>query len=406
MKKTLIVSCFLINHSIIQAQTNTFPATGNVGVGTTAPDTKLAIRGGMSIGSELGNSDPRPGITAGTLPGELRGISKNGSGLDDGFLRLSAGGGANPLTKSFVDLSGYAATTNTDRNLNIVMGTSGTERLRITSAGNVGIGTISPENVENWQKVLEVKGTNHSKSLVSTTSIISGLWSHEIGTYGAPAGGISGTYTNHPFSFITNKINRMTITGDGKVGIGAVSPAATLHIGKRESFTPGAEGSVDRIAIQPWFHTGGPWFISSRDNPAKAYLDIKYGAVRLYTMDHMGNVGIGTTHLTEKLSVNGKIRAKEIRVEADNGTNWPDYVFDSSYQLPALAEVEKFIKDHKHLPGIPSAKQVKENGIALGENQAALLKKIEEQSLYIIQQEKKMEALEKRIASLEKLITK
>jgi hypothetical protein len=68
--------------------------------------------------------------------------------------------------------------------------------------------------------------------------------------------------------------------------------------------------------------------------------------------------------------------------------------------------LEKFIKDHKHLPGIPSAKQVKENGIALGDNQAALLKKIEEQALYIIQQEKKMEALEKRIVSLEKLIAK
>lgn len=119
-----------------------------------------------------------------------------------------------------------------------------------------------------------------------------------------------------------------------------------------------------------------------------------------------GNVGIGTRNPTEKLSVKGKIRAMEIRVEADNGTNWPDYVFDSSYQLPALTELEKFIKDHKHLPGIPSAKQVKEHGIALGENQAALLKKIEEQALYIIQQEKRLEALEKRMASLEKLITK
>ncbi|MGN7787309.1 hypothetical protein ACTJIJ_22435 [Niabella sp. 22666] len=123
----------------------------------------------------------------------------------------------------------------------------------------------------------------------------------------------------------------------------------------------------------------------------------------LLRLTKAGNVGIGTRNPAEKLSVNGKIRAHEIKVEQ---ANWPDYVFDSNYQLPALAELEKFIRDHRHLPGIPSAKQVKENGIALGENQAALLKKIEEQALYIIQQEKRMEALEKRIASLEKLITK
>lgn len=144
-------------------------------------------------------------------------------------------------------------------------------------------------------------------------------------------------------------------------------------------------------------------FYTSRNWDGSIYTHVPSLTMTIKSNQDGGYVGIGTAVPKEKLSVNGKIRAHEIKVEQNN---WPDYVFDSSYQLPALAELEKFIKDHKHLPGIPSAKQVKENGIALGDNQAALLKKIEEQALYIIQQEKKMEALEKRIVSLEKLIAK
>jgi hypothetical protein len=85
-----------------------------------------------------------------------------------------------------------------------------------------------------------------------------------------------------------------------------------------------------------------------------------------------GNVGIGTTTPTEKLSVNGKIRAKEIKVEANN---WPDYVFKENYNLPSLEKIESFIIENKHLPDIPSVKEVEENGISLGKMNALLLKR-------------------------------
>ncbi|MGN7787304.1 hypothetical protein ACTJIJ_22410 [Niabella sp. 22666] len=106
----------------------------------------------------------------------------------------------------------------------------------------------------------------------------------------------------------------------------------------------------------------------------------------------LGNVGIGTHNLTEKLSVNGKIRAKEIKVESDP---WPDYVFKKDYKLPSLAEVEKHIKEKGHLPEVPSAEEVEKEGIALGANQAVLLKKIEELTLYMIDMQKLMEKLAK-----------
>lgn len=107
-----------------------------------------------------------------------------------------------------------------------------------------------------------------------------------------------------------------------------------------------------------------------------------------------GNVGIGTKSPAEKLSVKGKIRAQEVKVET---ANWPDYVFAKDYQLPSLKETEQHIKDKGYLPGIPSAEEVKANGIDLGDMNARLLKKIEELTLYLIEikKESEYERLEK-----------
>jgi hypothetical protein len=116
-----------------------------------------------------------------------------------------------------------------------------------------------------------------------------------------------------------------------------------------------------------------------------------------------GNVGIGTATPKEKLSVNGKIRAHEIKVET---ANWPDYVFAKDYQLPSLAETAKHIKEKGYLPGIPSAEEVKNNGIDLGGMNAKLLQKIEELTLHLIDKEKDIETLKKQMSRLEQLYLK
>jgi len=105
-----------------------------------------------------------------------------------------------------------------------------------------------------------------------------------------------------------------------------------------------------------------------------------------FFINSSGNVGIGTALPKERLSVNGKIRAHEIKVET---ANWPDYVFAKDFQLPSLKETEKYINEKGHLPGIPSAEEVKVNGIDLGEMNAKLLQKIEELTLHLIEKEKK-----------------
>lgn len=101
-----------------------------------------------------------------------------------------------------------------------------------------------------------------------------------------------------------------------------------------------------------------------------------------------GNIGIGTTTPKAKLAVNGDILTTKIKVTQ---SGWPDYVFEPSYVLPTLQQLEIFVKEHKHLPDIPSASEVEEQGIDLGQNQAKLLQKIEELTLYLIEQNKKLE---------------
>jgi len=112
-----------------------------------------------------------------------------------------------------------------------------------------------------------------------------------------------------------------------------------------------------------------------------------------------GNVGIGTNSPAEKLSVNGNIRAKEVKIEA---ANWPDYVFKPSYKLPSLQETQEFIKKNGHLPGMPSAAEIEAKGQNLGEINSKLLKAVEELTLHLIEKENLIKAQGAQLASQDK----
>jgi hypothetical protein len=109
-----------------------------------------------------------------------------------------------------------------------------------------------------------------------------------------------------------------------------------------------------------------------------------------------GGVSIATASLPSgyKLAVGGKIIAEEVMVKTVN--TWPDYVFGKGYQLKPLSEVGEFIQTNGHLPEVPSAREVKGNGIGLSEMDQVLLKKVEEMTLYILELEKRVKELEKK----------
>ena len=122
------------------------------------------------------------------------------------------------------------------------------------------------------------------------------------------------------------------------------------------------------------------------DQLSDDYLSFKAAGYNFTT----GNVGIGTAKPIYKLDVAGIIRAEELIVE----TTGADFVFADDYQLRSLSEVEAFISENKHLPEIQSAYEMQKDGVSVSGLQTQLLQKIEELTLYILQQEKRILALE------------
>ncbi len=114
-----------------------------------------------------------------------------------------------------------------------------------------------------------------------------------------------------------------------------------------------------------------------------------------------GNVFLvqNSTRKLLQLTNDGILRARQIIVDQ---ANWADYVFKPNYDLMSLEQVKKYIKENGHLPGIPSAKEIAETGINLSEMNTKLMEKVEELTLYIIQQQEKTKALEEKIMNLEK----
>ncbi|MFZ5497237.1 MAG: beta strand repeat-containing protein [Verrucomicrobiota bacterium] len=131
----------------------------------------------------------------------------------------------------------------------------------------------------------------------------------------------------------------------------------------------------------------------------REYAQSVTGSPALYIAENTGHIGLGTTQPgAYRLAVNGSIRTREIVVE---NTGWADYVFADGYALTPLAEVEAHIKEKKHLPGVPSAAEVAEHGVKIGEMQTTLLAKVEELTLHLIAQQKEIATLRQQVAELQ-----
>jgi hypothetical protein len=202
-----------------------------------------------------------------------------------------------------------------------------------------------------------------------------------------------------PDFFTSPELAKFTISNNGNVGIGNPNPEVKLDIADaqanglqfRYDQTPGY-----RIRLSPYWNTSTDTRLDFNiERVANA------GFTTVMSVGYGNNVGIGTTSSDAKLTVKGDIHTQEVRVDLI-GAVAPDFVFEKDYNLLPLSEIEAYIHQNKHLPEVPSAKEMEENGLNLKEMNLLLLKKVEELTLHLIEKNKQIEQLQMQNQKIER----
>jgi hypothetical protein len=427
---TIVAGMFLLSTQLI-AQSNTFPTTGNAGIGTgsTLPSAPLQIvntstsildilhisssdadmifgrhRLKLAAKSTFGNVPYIEWITpAGKRQGYMGWVKENlNLSLENGY-NFSINGGKVGIGLNPTDIP--------RKKLHLNLGAS-RDGIRIGSDGDAyAYSDIEFSVTTSAERVKAVDWTiSHRKDGYFSNAVKDEGTSLEFYGMNRRASDTDPTIYYAPLAFKPNGdvvlVSPKSAT-PANVGIGRTDPNYKLDVNGSINVKPdngyadirveGTNGT--RLAVGVTTNTT-EGFIASTGK----ITFLTAGSVnRKMVITEDGNVAIGTGSTSDgsktyKLSVEGSIRAKEVKVY----TNWADFVFEPSYRLRPLAEVETYIKTNGHLPEIPSAKEVEVEGVDIGETQAKLLQKIEELTLYLIEQNKQIEALKKEISELKK----
>jgi hypothetical protein len=389
-------------------------SAGRVGIGTTDPNHKLDIALPYANFSTYNYGSEIVAIASGgwARSFRIRHESNNSS------IAFGGHNGNAYISTNFdptVDATGYLS-----------------QKLTIRTDGNVGVGTAHPKeklHVEGDLLVHAFGAGNESGIFFRENFTDSNKYNMSILAYdhnGASSDGLSiNGFDGVSFSTGANTRNeRVRIDQDGNVGIGITAPTSPLHVKSDVNKTLSLDfvapaiintytwQSLQTSSVEQWRVVG-----RSEDNANLEFWNKT--ADPILSLMQSGNVGIGTTDtFGHKLAVDGKatfkneVLASEFKVYTFGAntigitaTPWPDYVFESDYDLLSLEEVEDHISQKGHLPNVPSAKEVEAEGsFSLGEMNKKLLEKVEELTLYLIEQNKEIKQLKQQMKSLQEQV--
>jgi hypothetical protein len=329
-------------HLTIQAVPKLTVAAGGIGIGTTSPTFPLYVTSSTDLRSAYfynttSSASPTYGIYAGafgTGAGDKRGGSFDavgGTGTNMG-IRATASGGATNYAAYFAAGDVYAA-------------------------DNVGIG------IDNPSYPLQV-----STSAVSRAGHFNNTYNSTTATYGV--------YAN----------NTTPGTGSGYGVYGSASGADGSNYGVRGFASAGDANYAVYGNASGGSSTTPAYGVYGTASGSENYWAGYFAGTTYSSTLRIGTLDAASGYI---VSVGGKVICEEVKVQLEAA--WPDYVFDEKYDLTSMDELEKSIKEDKHLPGMPSAKEIEEQkGFLVGDMQAKLLEKVEEQALYILQLKKEI----------------
>lgn len=262
--------------------------------------------------------------------------------------------------------------------------------LGVSTNQYIGVGTNSPQSqleILSQSPNIRIRDTNSGisgKSFIQFGQTESGIWSRTgyigDGFNGSRDIGIFVDQGNFGIGVGSHPINSpQFFINHANVGISTTNPTAKLHV----NCSSGTAFKVEHISNSDWEQASVIKINRDKTKALSVYNE--------FTNEEVFAIwGNGVLNAR-------KVYAEEVEIRNDAlGIYWADYVFSDEYSLKSLSEVESFIEEHNHLPGIPSSEEVKKNGIEISKMQALLLEKIEELTLYIIEQDKLISTLSKR----------